>query len=243
LDQKSDDADPRLLDGCIYCGALPDSRDHVPSKCFLDRPYPENLPVVPACRPCNSGFSTDEQYLACLIEVILCGSTDPDALSRSSVARTLRRDHKLRAQLNDAQSEQNGQVVFSAEMGRVENVMLMLARGHAAFELSQPCRDEPDHFWCGPLMSLDSETRGRFDAPHQQQLIGEVGSRGSQRMMITQLTLQSPSGELTHLNLTLTDWIEVQPDSYRFLAVDDVGGIVIRIVMSEYLACEVAWKS
>ena len=48
---------------CIYCGAESGTREHVPSKVFLDEPYPEDLPVLPACFNCNNGFSDDEAYV------------------------------------------------------------------------------------------------------------------------------------------------------------------------------------
>jgi hypothetical protein len=36
------------------------------------------------------------------------------------------------------------------------------------------------------------------------------------------------------------DWIEVQPERYRYAAVHD-GGIIVRLVIDEYLAAEVRW--
>lgn len=50
---------------CVYCGRVPDTGYHSPSKVALDAPYPENLPVVEACVGCNPSFSLDKQYLAC----------------------------------------------------------------------------------------------------------------------------------------------------------------------------------
>lgn len=78
MDQLKDFADSRLLQGCIYCGGLTDTRDHIPSKCILEQPYPINLPVVRCCDSCNQSFSKDEQYFICLLESVLCGSTDPE---------------------------------------------------------------------------------------------------------------------------------------------------------------------
>jgi hypothetical protein len=49
---------------CIYCGESANTREHVPSKVFLSRPYPENLPTVPACFDCNNSFSEDELFLS-----------------------------------------------------------------------------------------------------------------------------------------------------------------------------------
>jgi len=79
-------SDQRLDGHCIYCGNKPDSRDHVPSKVFLDRPFPENLPVVAACTECNQNFSLDEEYVACLLECTLCGTTEPKLLKRGKIS-------------------------------------------------------------------------------------------------------------------------------------------------------------
>ena len=55
---------------CCYCGDFADTVDHVPSKVFLEKPYPENLPVVPCCKKCNERFSLDEEYVAVLLECV-----------------------------------------------------------------------------------------------------------------------------------------------------------------------------
>ena len=39
----------------------------------------------------------------------------------------------------------------------------------------------------------------------------------------------------------IQEWVEVQPGRYSYLAFDGDGGITVRIVLSEYLACEVVW--
>lgn len=242
MNQLDDFADDRLLNGCVYCGGPADTRDHVPSRCLMERPYPENLPVVGCCDTCNQSFSRDEEYFVCLIESVLCGSTDPDVIRRPSVARKMERSPAIRTRIENARSVQGDQVSFVPEWERVVNVMLKLARGHAAFELSQPCRDDPDHFWCGPLESLPQDQRDAFDAAHVVGLLGEVGSRNSQRLLVTQVSLQSESGDQRELNLLVNDWLDVQDGIYRYLAIDDAGGLVIRIIVSEYLACEVAWQ-
>ncbi|MCZ0952175.1 MAG: hypothetical protein OXQ89_22855 [Rhodospirillaceae bacterium] len=242
MDQKRDYADSRLLDGCIYCGAPAETREHVPSRCMLDRPYPENLPVVGSCAKCNRGFSADEQYLVCLVESARVGSTDPNQIKRPTVAHILRNTPALRARIENAKTETDDAVQFAVERHRVANVMLKLARGHAAFELSQPCRSDPVNFWCGQLTDLPAEARDAFDAAHVQEVLGEVGSRGNQRLLVAQVTLQSVSGDRCRLDLIVNDWVEVQNERYRYLAIDDADGIVIRIIIAEYLACETAWR-
>jgi hypothetical protein len=242
MDQLNNYADNRLLRGCIYCGGLADTRDHVPSKCLLERPYPPNLPVVGCCDSCNQDFSKDEVYFVCLIESILCESTDPEKIGRPSVAKIMKESPVLRKRIEDSLIEVDGQVAFVPEKERVHNVMLKLARGHAAFELSQPCREKPNYFWCGPLLSLPQETRESFNSVHIQQIFGEVGTRNMQRLLVTQMTLMSENGKPYNVEMIINDWIDVQDGQYRYIAIDDIGTLVIRIVIAEYYACEVAWK-
>ena len=80
-------ADDRLVVGCIYCHGDTDTREHVPSRIPLDEPYPENLPVLPACSKCNQGFSLDEEYFACLIECARTGGID--RVERPKIRRIL----------------------------------------------------------------------------------------------------------------------------------------------------------
>lgn len=242
MDQFRNYSDNRLTQGCIYCGGRADTRDHVPSKCLLEQPYPSNLPVVGCCDSCNQDFSKDEQYFACLLECVLCGSTDPENIQRASVARIMRDSPALKQRIENSRTEVDGQIAFVPETERVCNVILKLARGHAAFELSQQCIGEPDHFWYGPLSSLPQENRDAFDSVHFQYVFGEVGSRNMQRLLVTQMPMQSIDGEQQNVGMIINDWIDVQENRYRFLTIDDAGVLVIRIVIAEYFACEVAWR-
>jgi len=84
--------DERLTGRCVYCGGQPDTRDHCPSKVLLDEPFPANLGVVEACAECNDSFSSHEQYLACLIEAVICESAEPDDVNRINIKRILAAD-------------------------------------------------------------------------------------------------------------------------------------------------------
>ncbi len=242
MEQINNYADSRLINGCVYCGGSADTRDHVPSKCLLDKPYPENLSVVGCCDSCNNGFSMDEQYFACLIESVLCGSTDPGKIRRASVARMMKHSPALQQQIENSKTEVNGQIGFIPDMERVSKVMLKLARGHAAYELSLPWRKEPDHFWCGPLSFLPEESQEVFHSVHFQHMTGEVGSRNMQRLMVTQMTITGEDGELKNIDMLINDWVDVQDDQYRYIAIDDMSTSIIRIVIAEYFACEVVWE-
>ena len=48
---------------CIYCGLTKKlTRDHIPPKLLLSKPYPAHLPTVPACRDCNQSFQANDEY-------------------------------------------------------------------------------------------------------------------------------------------------------------------------------------
>ena len=55
---------------CVYCGDKADTREHCPSRAFLNKPYPTDLPTVPACKHCNNGFSADERYTSAYINYL-----------------------------------------------------------------------------------------------------------------------------------------------------------------------------
>jgi hypothetical protein len=153
----------------------------------------------------------------------------------------LRRSPALRARIDSGKYAGNGQPGFGVDTTRVQNIVLKLARGHAAYELSSPCREQPTAVKCLPICVMTDEQRNAFDASHVTHLFGEVGSRGIQRMLVTQLTLESATGELSSAGVLINDWVDVQDGRYRYLAIDAGGEIKVKIVIGEYLACEVAW--
>lgn len=236
-------ADNRLIRGCIFCDGHADTRDHIPSKCLLDQPYPENLPVVGCCYECNQSFSSDEEYFACLIECVRYGTTNPTELSRPSISKTLQNSPALKKRIENSIIEIEGKVAFIPEWERINNVILKLAKGHTAFELNLIMRDKPDYFWCGMLTSLPEEYRIDFNSAHVQENIGEIGSRSTQCAIVTNLSMLDENGKNKDINVLINDWIDVQYERYRYIAIDDNGMIIIRIVIDEFFACEIAWKS
>ncbi|MBK5143411.1 hypothetical protein I2494_06705 [Budviciaceae bacterium BWR-B9] len=241
MDQLRNFADNRLINGCIYCGGPEDTREHVPSKVFLDPPFPDNLPIVAACKTCNNSFSLDEEYFACLMEVMIAGSTNPDHVNRPKIANILRRSPQLKSRLESAKYVKDSQTYFKIEAHRIENIILKLAKGHAAFELSQCCYNQPDSIWWYPLNLLSDKQREPFESCHFVEILGEIGSRWIQRLLVTEFIIESSSGDITMHNAVINDWIDVQDGRYRYLTIHDDEGIKIYIVISEFLACQVIW--
>lgn len=225
--------DSRVGLSCLHCGkAVKGSRDHVPSKVFLDEPYPEDLPVIEICGECNQSFSLDEEYVACFLECIVCGSTVPDNIARPKVREILERKPKLKTRIQNAKmanqspdSEQRP--LWVPEQDRIKNVILKMARGHALYELHEEILGEPAILEFGPLEFLSDEDRNAFETPPSTELWPEVGSRYMQRL-ITGIGMED-------------GWINVQPQRYRYL-VSHGEPVIIRMVIRDYLAAEVGWE-
>ena len=220
--------DQRNKGFCVHCGGIDETCDHVPSKVFLDDPYPDNLMVCAACLKCNNGLSFDEEYLACLLECIIAGDANPGEMRRPKIARTLIQKPALLRRLQDSKTQYNGQPHWSVEYDRVKAVVLKLARCHMAFELNEPQIGEPSCITFRPLAAMEALERLSFENDNMA-LLPEVGSRAMQRLLVVGSDVFSAG------------WLIVQDDNYRY-RVDTGDGYRVRIVIREYLACEITWE-
>lgn len=218
-------ADKRLA-FCAQCGGPPTTCDHVPAKTFLDKPFPPDLPVVGMCHPCNSGASLDEEYVACAIEVVYCGSVDPDQLERPSVRRTLAHHPALAARIGAQLNNSAGGLLVEAH--RVRRVIEKTARGVWAFETAEPVPNSAASVWFAPLQALTEPEHAAFEFLLPPGVFAEVGSR----MMIRQaLGLSADPG---------CAWECIQGGRFRY-AVDVSDAGAVRIVLREYLVAEVVF--
>lgn len=220
-------ADERLRGYCVYCGGEPSTVDHVPARVFLDEPHPETPRVVDACAKCNTEASLDEQYVACLIECVVCGSTDPTDIVRDKVRRTFARSPALGQMIARGRSRDlfDG-LNWAFERERVERVVVKLARGLVAYEESNPQLDEPEHVSISPLVAMNEAQRAEFVPTAPSGVVfrlPEVGSRAFLR------ACKDPGAD---------PWVVVQPERFRYL----VEGTEVRMVLRDYLACVVAWE-
>ena len=223
MGRPNDYSDIRLTSSCLYCGGKITSREHVPSRVFLDDPLPADLPVVGACQQCNESYSKDEEYVACLLECVLAESTEPEACKRPNIAKKLAKQPALRARIEASKRELEGRVEFVPEYSRVLNVATKLAQGHILYELSEVFRDEPSSAIAYPIRLFSREQRQKFEAIDLPPIWPEIGCR-----MMTRLVAGNPH------------WQVVQPGRYRYATIFG-GPTTARMVFSEYLACEITW--
>jgi hypothetical protein len=231
MDPKKLFIDERLKGNCAYCGAATDSRDHTPSKVLLDEPYPENLPVAEACSKCNGSFSADEEYLSCLVECVIHGTTEPDERFRDKVANTLKARPAIAKRIEAGKrSDENNNLVWQPEWPRVKNVVLKLARGHMSYELGLQHVEEPIIVDIATISSMNEEEYEAFNSLEDDSgfLLPEIGSRAFVNLFTGKPTAYA-------------GWHEIQEGRYRY-AIGQSAGDWVRFVLSEYLACRVIWE-
>ena len=105
----------------------------------------------------------------------------------------------------------------------MENVVRKLAQCHVLYELSEVMREPPTQIAFTPRPFLTAVQKAAFEKIEQPSICPEVGCR-----MMTRLVEGDPG------------WQIVQPQRYRYATIYG-GPTVARMVLSEYLACEVIW--
>ena len=232
----TDFSDNRHKAWCIHCGqgigGLETNRDHVPSKSFLDDPYPSDLPVIEICQKCNTSFSTDEEYFAAFLGATLSGSTEANLQKTAAAARIFSRNKSLKERIDGRRRKYTTiggeeRIIWMPEMERIQNVVIKNARGHVYYELGQPAFGEPTSLMIQPLETMSPEDRSSFLRIDYGMGWPEIGSR-----MFTRLI----AGQDMH-----DCWIVVQGGVYRFAVVED-SGFDVRIIMREYLAAQILWS-
>jgi hypothetical protein len=245
---------------CVYCGMPSDSREHIPSKVFLKKPYPNNLYIVPACKKCNNSYSDDELYSWFVIK-LLEQAADPcfrinssDNHRFSSYASIVEMTKKEIAAFFESQKEVNPDItVFDFRSNRLEHVLEKLAIGHSVFELSEGYRSVSIESWITESISygfspaLSDEIKSDFDCaiPIDQFILPEIGSRIYDHIFVVQLPLVNVSNPSDYKNVgtIFLDWTDVQNETYRYITLYTGTKIHVYIVIDEFLFAAITFRN
>lgn len=217
--------DTRLRGYCIYCSRRPGTRDHVPPSVFLDKPYPDHLPVVPSCRECNQSTSLDEEYLACLLEIVVCGTAQPEDVERVKIASSLRHSRGLRKRLNNALQVDGAESRLSLEWGRINRVVDKIARALWNYETSETTVDlttQARMKFAGETTEAELEAFFGLEIP---EILPEVGSRMMMRLFET--------------GLWRNDWVILQPERFSYGVEVSVHNGQVKLLVRGCLLAEV----
>jgi len=234
---------------CIYCGQKADSREHVPSRVFIQKPYPENLSIVPSCSKCNNGYSLDEIFLYLCIEKLkkcyypdyeFCDETISRLKKYKNIADEV--DSLIKNLENQGLLSINPYTLTDA---RINNVFEKLALGHAVYELSVGYKSDS---WSGKcnsiyykfLPNLSADEIEEIDSCFilDNELLPEIGSRIYDKIYIIKATLE----EGREFSLCLLDWVDIQDKAYRYTCYVFGSTIIVKIVISEFLYAVITFE-
>lgn len=219
--------------GCIYCGNPATTREHVPSKAFLTEPYPENLATIPACFECNNGFSNDEKYISCFLDV-LKEMVYPQYKRKDSTQKLLEKDKKLKSLLDEQIRVSDGKIYYSIDEERLCRILIKLAKGHAGFEFDETCNSYSNiSIQYNFSFNMNEDDIAWYEELEPMEKLPELGSRS---YTLPVLVACDSNEDKSVFSL----WNEVQQENYRYqVSCNRTGGICIKIVIYEMLYCRV----
>lgn len=232
---------------CIYCGDVSDTREHAPSKVFLSNPYPADLPVLPACKKCNNGFSDDELYTEVYIDSLKYLSGRSDSLSAENQERIYRN-----TAFSDAQSDLSayynmGNLPYNK---RISRILAKLAICHTVYELSEGYFSDD---WNGKPTLIDYQFA--FEMTENQakeydsliimndKILPEVGSRVFGKIYVLEPILKSVTDDKTmKLQMMVMNWSDIQNYNYRYVAwFEKDSSFHVKMVIHDFLYAEVVF--
>lgn len=223
-------ADDRLNECCAYCGDFAETEDHVPSRCFLDKPHPQNMPVVPCCHKCNHDFSLDEEYVSCFIDCMKENTADPNKIQREKTRNTLLHSPKLQERIASQIKEYGELTIYDYEKDRFERVIHKLAFGHLAYENDMLFWDSSCNISMWLLSEMSNSQKQLFFKPYIGDMLPEVGSRN----LLNNIVLIPENNEECTF---LSKWITAQENRYSYCVSPESNRV--KFIIADYLAAEV----
>lgn len=233
---------------CVYCGKISDTREHAPSRVFLSKPYPaENLPVLPACRECNNGFSDDELYTEVYIDSLKYLSGYGASLSEENQKRIYQNSAFPDAQ-HDLNQYYDGKKLPVRD--RIIRILTKLAVCHMVYELSEGYAVDDGCIQPATVsysfgFDMTKEQKDSFDGfifMNDKQL-PEIGSRVFDKIFVLEPVLQRvDNGERSQIQLLIMNWSDIQEHNYRYVAwLENNQTFHVKTVIHDFLYAEVVF--
>ena len=156
---------------CIYCGKEADTREHVPARCLLEKPYPANLYTLPSCSKCNKSYSLDEEFfLATLAQIGTRSSLTEKIEDGGIVDRAFLRSPALERRFLESMEIGQGERVFiRPELNRINRVIQKTAFGLFIIRYDKiPLLSDIKNVVAYPYNIMDSRPPARILATHTE---------------------------------------------------------------------------
>ena len=232
---------------CIYCGAMSDTREHCPSKVFLSKPYPNDLPVLPACFKCNNSFSADEMYTEIYIDALKFVSGNSDAMSDKTKEHINNNTAFIDAQTDLANFHKTG-VMYKRE--KIYRILTKLSICHMVYDLSEGysvdgCSIIPTQIEYKTGIEMSKLEKEEFDNIifMSDKIFPIIGSRVFDRIYVLNPIITKVIGEETKgIPFVFMDWYDVQDENYSYVAwFENDDTFHVKIVIHNFLYAEVVF--
>ena len=221
---------------CIYCRTnVANSREHLPSRIFLDIPYLEEYSIVPACKKCNGGFSADEVYVSSFIDKLKRALFNNRFPLREKTISAINHDKELAKILKEQIRTEKGKIFVNYVPESFSIILIKLAKGHL-------CQEQDKVFESDCLVECNFKFKSDLSEDelyHFEELpcadkSSECGSDFTHGLLIVE-ALGLPSQ-------IFVPWKEVQVGNYRYLTYFEHDNYVVKIVICETLFAEVLFS-
>ncbi|MVB12076.1 hypothetical protein CAFE_28070 [Caprobacter fermentans] len=226
---------------CVYCGDVADTREHCPSKVFLSKPYPDDLPVVPACQKCNNGFSKDELYTKAFIEYY------QNYCYYTTISVSEKRKEVREAKQKFAECVESNKIVYDERIGEI---LIKLSICHAAYELTEAYHEDdrsgmPEYvsYTFRPNMTQEEIDASDDFIPINDCVLPIIGSRVFNKIYVFGPALSAvESDDMFVTQQAVMDWTDVQDNHYRYVCWLDSQHINVKLVINEFLYAMVVFN-
>lgn len=229
---------------CIYCGEVANSREHIPGKIFLEKPYPDNLLLVPECKKCNNSFSDDELYMWFVIQILkkkyyksiynMSEIGEKRFRNNSSIITKVNKDLDTFC-INNSLNQKD--YIYNFKSKRIERILQKLGVGHSVFELSE-CYYTRNEEWSTsviysflPVLSI--EGLNNFDEliDISNYPLPEIGSRLFEHIYV----IPPPIEYKCCKGFVMLDWVDIQERGYKYICAYLGVKIIVKITISDFL--------
>ncbi|MDO7284684.1 hypothetical protein Q5W88_16305 [Shouchella clausii] len=223
---------------CIYCEKEADTREHIPSKVFLNRPFPEHLSTLPACKSCNNSYSHDELFVSLLIQLLKQKYYGSNYSFSNEVNSRIENKRNIETVKNIKNVINTGEL--NVYQHQVSRVLTKLAIGHAVWEIfGEFCIEDVEvtsdtanisYAFLNELSQKEvDEFFSYFDITNQ--VLPEVGCRAYEHILVLEQDGEEPKYFL--------DWVEVQESEYLYTCYRFGDEIIVKIAINSFLFAKV----
>lgn len=223
---------------CIYCGKPSNTREHCPSKVFLEKPYPDDLPVLPACFECNNSFSSDELYTKMYMDSIGYSSG-----FYNNISPLLKKHMSENTAFNDAKRDyeyyiENG---FFPENNKILRILTKLAICHLVYELYEcysieGCEVQPSMIKYTFLLDKNVSSSQIKEPIILEHSLPMVGTRVYNHIFVCEPITSHPLAE----PILIMEWTDVQQYCY-VTWMDSDESFKVRLLINDLLYAEITF--